>query len=57
MLTWVDPPSGWKFGFPKLYDSAKDGSVHEWLLREGYPQKELDDMPYFRQWEDTEIAS
>lgn len=37
----VDPPYGWKYGFPKLYEPMKDGSLHEWLVREGYPPGEL----------------
>lgn len=34
---WVDPPSGWQYGFPKIYEPAKDGSLKEFLVREGYP--------------------
>jgi hypothetical protein len=22
---WIDPPSGWKYGFPKVYDREVDG--------------------------------
>jgi len=35
---WVDPPSGYRYGFPKLYDPARDGNVTEWLIRQGYPE-------------------
>ena len=45
----VDPPSGWKFKgrdgkpFPKLYDKTKEeGTMYDWLIREGYPQSEID---------------
>jgi hypothetical protein len=39
----VDPPSGWKYGFPKLYDQTKEEvTMLEWLVREGYPQSEID---------------
>ena len=38
----IDPPSGWMYGFPKLYDKDKDGTMWEWLVREGYPQSEID---------------
>ena len=51
---WVDPPSGWKYGFPKVYDSATDGEMRDWMLKEGYPQKEIDscgDYFFVRQWE------
>jgi len=36
---YVDPPSGWAYGFPKLYDPATDGDMTEWLIREGYPER------------------
>lgn len=48
---WVDPPSGWKYGFPKIWDG--EGNMTEWLLDEGYPQKEIDscgDYFFVRQW-------
>ena len=35
---WVDPPSGWKYGFPRLYDPAKDGPMGLWLVKNGYPK-------------------
>lgn len=38
----VDPPSGWKYGFPKQWDG--EGDFHEWLVEEGYPQSEIDKM-------------
>ena len=39
----VDPPSGHRYGFPKLYDPKKEeGTMFDWLVREGYPQSEID---------------
>ncbi len=38
----VDPPMGWKYGFPRVFDTETDGVMREWLLREGYPQAEID---------------
>lgn len=35
---WVDPPSGWRYGFPRLYDPSKDGPVREWMIAHGYPK-------------------
>lgn len=35
---WVDPPSGWRYGFPRLYDPAKDGPMRAWLVKHGYPK-------------------
>jgi hypothetical protein len=39
----VDPPGGHRYGFPKLYDPSKEeGTMFDWLVREGYPQSEID---------------
>lgn len=52
-----DPPSGWKYGFPKPLpeilaqgltsqtadDASKYGeAVMKWIVAEGYPQEEID---------------
>ena len=34
---WVDPPEGWKYGFPAIYDHEKDGQLSEWIVKRGYP--------------------
>ena len=49
---WVDPAEGWKYGFPKIYDSEKDGTMESWLLKQGYP-KEMIQFP-IRYWEAEE---
>lgn len=36
---WVDPPSGWAYGFPRLYDPATDGDMTEWMIANGYPER------------------
>ena len=36
---YVDPPSGHRYGFPRLYDPATDGNMTEWMIRNGYPEK------------------
>jgi len=71
-VTMIDPPSGWKYEFPKPLpehlasnlskqptDDANEygETVMEWLVKEGYPQEEIDkcgDHFYVRYWE-TEI--
>lgn len=54
MKLWIDPPSGWKYGFPKIWDSEKDSrDIHKWVVKNGYPQAlidELGDLFYTRQW-------
>ena len=51
---WIDPPEGWRYGFPKLYDPACGKPVYLWLREEGYPLN----PDYIRQWfEDMEESS
>lgn len=56
MTLMIDPPSGWKYGFPK----AKPDDVTNiiaWLLSEGYPQSEIDKMGdtlFIRTWEEMD---
>lgn len=42
MALIIDPPSGWKYGFPKVLPAEFVGSVIPWLLANGYPQREID---------------
>ena len=56
MTLMVDPPSGWKYGFPK---AKPDDVTHliAWLLSEGYPQSEIDKMGntlFIRTWEEMD---
>lgn len=37
-----DPPSGWMYGFPKPYLPKPDETLEQTLLRDGYPQHEVD---------------
>ena len=42
---WVDPPSGWKYGFPKLMPVNKGATkeeLHAWIIKNGYPRKEIE---------------
>ena len=48
-----DPPSGWKYGFPKPIPDELTNML-EWLVSEGYPQEEIDacgDHFYCSYWE------
>ena len=57
MRIWIDPPSGWRYGFPKVYDGAKDGGILTWLVEQGYPQAQIDSLGeqfYWRSWEATD---
>lgn len=54
MVKMIDPPAGWKFGFPKaIPDDVTD--VMAWLVENGYPQEEIDSCGehfYCRYWEE-----
>lgn len=38
---YVDPPSGWQYGFPAVYDASKHGTIQEFLIAKGYPKKDV----------------
>jgi hypothetical protein len=51
MKYWVDPPSGWQYGFPKVWDSEEYPNFAEWLLLENYPAKDVKfACGYLRMW-------
>lgn len=39
--TLYDPPSGWRYGFPRPYKPLKGETLADSLRRDGYPEKEL----------------
>ena len=45
---WIDPPEGWKFGFPAIYDPDTDGQMNEWIISKGYPVQIIKE--YGEQW-------
>jgi len=52
----IDPPSGWKYGFPKAKPEDATDTI-AWLLSEGYPQSEIDKMGntlFIRTWEEMD---
>jgi len=38
----IDPPSGWQYGFPKVFAPYTGETLAGWLFREGYPKKDLE---------------
>lgn len=43
---FIDPPSGWRYGFPKeapenIREMGKE-ELHIWLVANGYPREEID---------------
>lgn len=48
----IDPPAGWMYGFPKVYDAKPGETLQEWLVREGYPRQEVEfAIMHLRSWE------
>jgi len=45
----IDPPSGWRYGFPKAtpanWDEMDWPSKVDWFEKEGYPRKMIEDCP------------
>ena len=59
MATIIDPPSGWKYGFPKPMPEDRKNDVLVWLVEQGYPQSEIDGLGEIftnccRYWEEEE---
>ena len=40
MKLLYDPPSGWRYGFPKVYAPLPGESLQDTLRRDGYPAKD-----------------
>lgn len=55
MVTVVDPPSGWRYGFPKVVPEDRKNDLVEWLVEVGYPRAEIEALGahfYCRFWND-----
>lgn len=46
----VDPPSGWKYGFPCEWNKQLYPHLDDLLRAKGYPEDEIDSIPYVRTW-------
>lgn len=48
----VDPPGGWRFGFPRVYDPLPTEDFKSWLIRNGYPREQADfAVNWSRMWQ------
>jgi hypothetical protein len=52
MKYWVDPPEGWRWGFPKVWDDEEWPDLHTFLVLSGYPDTDM--TMHTRMWEYTE---
>lgn len=50
----IDPPEGWRYGFPKEYDRDPEQETQEnWFIRNGYPVAMVElALKYSRMWEE-----
>lgn len=46
----VDPPSGHLYGFPKPYTPKDTQTFTDWLLEQGYPEKDLELANNYSKW-------
>ncbi len=54
-----DPPSGWRYGFPKPCPRNLTGQTfHKWLIDNNYPQRLIDAgmAKYCRWWEEDGVV-
>jgi hypothetical protein len=38
---WIDPPEGWRYGFPAVFDTESSEYIQDWLVTKGYPQAQV----------------
>lgn len=53
-VTYIDPPSGHLYGFPKILPEGTE-DPQSWMIANGYPQKEIDSLGkyfYWRTWQE-----
>lgn len=58
---YIDPPEGWKYGFPKSYEEGNPPrNLNKWLTDNGYPAQAIIDYGdkfYVRTWEEEKEKS
>lgn len=48
---WVDPPEGWKYGFPAIWKPVECPDLRQWFLDKGYPEEHIElAMKWSRYW-------
>ena len=54
MTLYVDPPDGWRYGFPKAVPKDREADLFAWLAEQGYPKQWLNDRTVLRCWREEE---
>lgn len=39
-ILMIDPPSGWRYGFPMGYTPNEGETMEEFIVRHGYPKED-----------------
>lgn len=53
--TFVDPPSGWQYGFPAVWDKEQYPKLEDLLRAKDYPEKDIEfALQYMRMWKEYE---
>jgi hypothetical protein len=47
---YVDPPEGWRFGFPKAVPKDREADLLSWMIEQGYPKEMFDKYSMMRCW-------
>ena len=52
---WIDPPEGWRYGFPKKLPPEHRARATEWMIEQGYPRKLTEGSHFYcRMWNDSD---
>ena len=55
LVTYIDPPSGHLYDFPKPFPDPRPEDRRSWLVDNGYPEKDIDfAMKYCRMLQEEE---
>lgn len=58
-ITIIDPPSGWRYGFPRPVPQEVLGNdkLGPWLIEKGYPEKDVElAIKWSRYWESDDYG-
>ena len=52
-MMMIDPPEGWRYGFPREFDPKEGQSVEDWFIEKGYPESLISKgwLKWCRSWE------
>lgn len=54
MTLYVDPPEGWRYGFPKAVPKDRENDLRAFVIEQGYPKEKFDKHPLLRCWREED---